>query len=53
MTVEPTATALAELFPRTTWIVAIFGIGVTLALATAAHQMQLRRCEHAAVEQLQ
>ena len=53
VTVEPTAAALDELFPRTTWIVAVVGIGVTLALATAAHQMQLRRREHAAVEQLQ
>lgn len=53
VTVEPTERALAELFPNTTWIVVVVGLGVTLALATTAHQMRLRRREQTEIEDLQ
>jgi signal transduction histidine kinase len=52
LTVAPTDDALSDLSPKTHWLIAAIGLGLTALLATTALQIRLRRREHAEMNQL-
>lgn len=53
LSVEPTPEAMNNLSPNIHWALAGIGIGLTVLLASTAHQMRLRRRERDELEQLQ
>ena len=52
LVVEPTESAVRAVGPTNQWLFVALGLGLTLLLATTAHQMRLRRREQAEIEQL-
>lgn len=52
LTVEPTESAVRAVGPSNQWLFVALGLGLTMLLATTAHQMRLRRREQAEIEQL-